>query len=1707
LRTPVLPRAFQASGARIARRLRPPVIVFAALASAALLAVPAGAAAAAPATPRAGAQASRPAAVADPETLAADQARSTGKPVVVPTLTTPTSVTSALPDGQFEMTTTTQPVRTWSHGTWHTLDATLARSSDGTWSPKVSTEAVSISGGGTGALATMTNTGRTLSLFWPGSLPQPVVSGDTAVYPSVLPGVDLRVTVSAEGGVRDVLVIHDHAAAANPALRDLNLTAVTTGGLHVTASPAGTLQAATATGVPAFTAPAALAWDSATTATSPISSSAPATSTSAPATSTSAPATSTNAPATSVKGASPGSAAPALSSPDQPGRHAHAAWVKTSLTAPRGSGGVTRQTLALMPDATLLTSSTTVFPAYVDPTWLNSGGSRGWYASTNSLYPANNEYDNTADPQGYLQVGCNGQFCAHTLVQMLLNSGQLKGATINSAVLQFTQVNGGSCANYPVELWAVGSIPTVSGKPFASWQDEPGWLGWSGTGALSDGGITSIATQYAWPSGNCGTSGTLKFDITAFMQNKGPAGPSAMDFGLKATDTNVGDAGSWRELSNAGGAISMTTFYDHKPSANGNSAISPGGACQSASAAKTLVGNDDFTLTTTPSDPDGGNLTVTFVVTNAGSATALVSKAESATSGKPIPFSIPRSQIQGWHSDGASAAYAYSWYTYTTDPTGLDNTSLTGLGTKSQPCLFTYDPTAPQAPGLAPPATIDSQGDIGTIGGTAAFTFGNCTTAVDGSGTACSGNAPSSYVYQVDAGPSQTVAVNGTSQQVTIPLTRYGTNTITVAAVSAAGNVSSPTPAQFDVAKPATAYADGDYAGTGHPDLITVGDGTGSSKNPGLWMAQSNGAGSLSTPVDIGAQGTGVSTNGSPADWAGAQVLHGNFSGNNVQDIVAYYPGYTSNQTGYLFMIGGPGTAGPLSPESGNTAYVLGTGPVTDPGTINAQPANPADVGMINPLDDTNLDTTGTDTPVDLVAAGNASLTSNPLPDLIGILGDGTDGYELNIYTAGPGSFSVAYAAATIAATTTAEGSGPNGASTGPDGQPWGPNWTLQVAQPNGQAVLFALDRATGQLWKSQNQPANTTTTACPLASDFLVGMPCSIWTQVTGGPWTANSGPAFVQADVNTAGSIELWTTSGSAATAWTLSATTSALTQEVANTLRNPGHEWPLTDGPAEATAGSSTLADTQNDSGGATSSGVTFTGSGTTDTDPVLGPTAQFANSASSSLTLPAGILQDTTSAHAALQSSMTLTMKFNALPGATGILAGTSTGSLTNATLSNKSAPILYIGTDGHLYAQFPSGHVDTSNGVVDQDITPMESAGRVDDGLWHTVYLVVDSSHRDQLLYLDDNIPMHLWDNGLVDSATPATIINPGQTSTSDSYGADQVTIGAGIFSTAGWVNADATHGAVGTTRVSYFTGQVSGVAIYPTAFTPAQLPADYPGPVTTVINSGVQSSQCIDNTGGTIADGNPIQIYTCNAHASQNWKITVASNGAMTLEYAANPSYCLNVTSNGTANSTPIDLYGCNGTNGQYWQLMPNGSLMNQGSGKCLADPGASTTIGTQLVLWSCDGTAAQTWASLARPAETAPVGTIVHVQSGQCVNNAHGTTTSTGTLANGNIIQVSACSGFLSEQWTFQPNGTITIAGWCLDNTNSGTADGNLIQLHACNGGGAQEWAHPDTGAIWNPQTGKCIQGSTTAGFQLQLWTCDQDADQTWSYSSTYNR
>lgn len=111
---------------------------------------------------------------------------------------------------------------------------------------------------------------------------------------------------------------------------------------------------------------------------------------------------------------------------------------------------------------------------------------------------------------------------------------------------------------------------------------------------------------------------------------------------------------------------------------------------------------------------------------------------------------------------------------------------------------------------------------------------------------------------------------------------------------------------------------------------------------------------------------------------------------------------------------------------------------------------------------------------------------------------------------------------------------------------------------------------------------------------------------------------------------------------------------------------------------------------------------------------------------------------------------------------------------------------------------------------------------------------------------------------------------------------------------------------------------------------------------------------CVDDRSASTANYNPVQVYTCNGTAAQQW--TVAGNTLQVL------GKCLDVNGAATANGTAVDLYDCNGTGAQVWQPQANGTLDNPQSGKCLDDPNSSTTAGTQLQIWDCSGAANQQW-------------------------------------------------------------------------------------------------------------------------------------------------
>jgi hypothetical protein len=122
------------------------------------------------------------------------------------------------------------------------------------------------------------------------------------------------------------------------------------------------------------------------------------------------------------------------------------------------------------------------------------------------------------------------------------------------------------------------------------------------------------------------------------------------------------------------------------------------------------------------------------------------------------------------------------------------------------------------------------------------------------------------------------------------------------------------------------------------------------------------------------------------------------------------------------------------------------------------------------------------------------------------------------------------------------------------------------------------------------------------------------------------------------------------------------------------------------------------------------------------------------------------------------------------------------------------------------------------------------------------------------------------------------------------------------------------------------------------------------GPVT----SGL-AGKCLDDFGGTGANGTKADLWDCNGSNAQKWTYTgntLQINGA-----------CLDITGGtaATANGTLVQLWTCSGGANQQW-VAQNGELFNPNSGKCLDDPAANTANGTQQQIWTCNANPNQQW-------------------------------------------------------------------------------------------------------------------------------------------------
>jgi hypothetical protein len=329
------------------------------------------------------------------EAIASSIAEKFGHPVVDDSKTIETAQVSALPNGEMQLVSSSLPVRVNQQGKWTPVDASL-KTVSGMVVPTATSVPVQFSAGGQGWMAkAQTSTGTWVTESWPyGSLPTPTLSGATATYAEVLPGVDLKLTASVTG-MSEVFVIKNARAAKDPRVADLTLAV---SGASISKS-SGDRTVASAVDGSTLTSSSPVWWDS----------------------------------------------SKADADAHGPAKGDFAATVKHSVVG---------KNLSL--DTRSVVEGDVTYPVYVDPDWTGGVYNRWFidrgYPTTSYLNPA------TRLKLGYASAALSSDGVNHLARMFFsMDTSAVAGKQILAAHFNSTETYSGSCTPMAVELWWVGA--------------------------------------------------------------------------------------------------------------------------------------------------------------------------------------------------------------------------------------------------------------------------------------------------------------------------------------------------------------------------------------------------------------------------------------------------------------------------------------------------------------------------------------------------------------------------------------------------------------------------------------------------------------------------------------------------------------------------------------------------------------------------------------------------------------------------------------------------------------------------------------------------------------------------------------------------------------------------------------------------------------------------------------------------------------------------------------------------------------------------------------------------------------------------------------------------------------------------------------------------------------------------------------------------
>ncbi|MEV6237826.1 LamG-like jellyroll fold domain-containing protein [Lentzea sp. NPDC051838] len=545
-----------------------------------------------------------PARAAEPECVdtqptaatATEMAKRCDRRVEITELRKENAQTFAKPGGGYTTEQSVEP--RWArqgNGSWARIDTTL-RVSGSTVAPVAAVLPVEFSDGGTGPAARLRDGDRELSITWPlGALPRPVLSGAAATYAEVLPGVDLKLTASAQG-FSQLLVVKNREAAKNP-----NIAKVAFGfgakGLTTQAAGGG-LEAKDASGRVVFMSPTPLMWDSGGTSGAGVSAKA--------------------------------------ASADPPKQRTAAMPI-----------AVQNGEISVVPDAAMLSDAATQYPVMIDPSWTGRVLDNAW-TLVSSKDPAWGYWQGRNNQGNYYLVdgGDKGAAGAGLICDNVSTDGRclsdtykvrsyfrmdisgVKGKVVTGASFKIEQRWAFTCN--PNSNATVRVADEFSGG--TTWNNQPNWWGdaWAST---------SPANRKVGATHSCSGPGDVEFEFTGVVSNAVNTGWHNITVTVHSDDRNVN---FWKRF-NASSAL-LSIDYNSVP--NQPDQVTVDGKGCATGDARPVVPTATPTMRGRVSDPDGDTLDARFewrrIRPNGSRATTTQVDRSSYGSGYTADYTVPK---------------------------------------------------------------------------------------------------------------------------------------------------------------------------------------------------------------------------------------------------------------------------------------------------------------------------------------------------------------------------------------------------------------------------------------------------------------------------------------------------------------------------------------------------------------------------------------------------------------------------------------------------------------------------------------------------------------------------------------------------------------------------------------------------------------------------------------------------------------------------------------------------------------------------------------------------------------------------------------------------------------------------------------------------------------------------------------------------------